>query len=203
MPMAQMNISISAKVKKCIFIGVILLSVSFVIVQFSRKSEFRAAKDALNDYDYARAAELFSELGTFSDSDSYVIYCNALDAFAQADYMTALELFEQISTFQKSSKYILYTKGMIAYQNSQYWEAASYFEKCSKSVLGHSEFLDNLTKAKMCYYTSGWILETTGDYARAITCYRLADDFDDAKTRLKECEEALKNMENADNEENP
>jgi hypothetical protein len=31
----------------------------------------------------------------------------------------------------------------------------------------------------------------------------LADDFDDAKTRLKECEEALKNMENADNEENP
>ena len=201
--MAQLNIQISAKAKKCIFIGIVLLCLVFVVVQFSRNSEFRAAKKALSDYDYVLAAQLFSELGTFSDSDSYVIYCNALDAFARTDYLTALELFEQISTFQKSSKYILYTKGMIAYQNSQYWEAASYFEKCSKSALGHSEFLDNLTKAKMCYYTSGWILETTGDYARAITCYRLADDFDDAKTRLKECEEAIKNLDGINDSGNP
>ena len=201
--MAQINVRISSKAKKYIFIGIVLLSIVFVTVQFSRNSDFRAAKKALNNHEYAHAAELFSELGTFSDSDSYMVYCLALDSFVHGDYQTALELFEQISTFQKSSKYILYTKGIIAYQNSQYWEAASYFESCSKSALGHSDFLDNMTKAKMCYYTSGWLLETTGDYARAITCYRLADDFDDAKTRLKECEEALKYLDDAMDEENP
>lgn len=192
--MAKTNTSNAAKTKKWIFIGVVLIALIFVVVQSSRNSEFRAAKKAFNNQEYTLAAELFAELGTFSDSDSYAIYCKALDAFTKEEYETALELFEQIETFQKSNKYILYTKGMIAYQNSQYWEAASLFEKCSESLLGHTAFLDNETKAKMCYYTSGWILETTGDYTRAITCYRLADDFDDAKTRLKECEDALQNM---------
>ena len=192
--MAKLNIIVSSKIKKWIFIGLVLIALVFVVVQFSRNSEFRAAKKAFNNKDYAQAADLFTALGTFSDSDSYATYSRALDAFTHEEYDVALELFEQIDTFQKSSKYILYTRGMIAYQNSQYWEAASLFEQCSESVFGHASFLDNENKAKMCYYTSGWILETTGDYTRAITCYKLADDFDDAKTRLKECEEALKNM---------
>ena len=200
--MAKTNVIISSNIKKWIFIGIVLIALIFVIVQFGRNSEFRNAKKAFNNEEYARAAELFAELGTFSDSDSYAIYCSALDAFAREEYETALELFEKVSTFQKSSKYILYTQGMIAYQNSQYWEAASLFEKCSESVFGHSSFLDNESKAKMCYYTSGVILETTGDYTRAITCYRLADDFDDAKTRLKECEEAIKNMNDVSGENN-
>lgn len=191
--MAKINIKLSSQYKKWIFIGIVLIAFIFVLVQFNRNSEFRAAKKAFNDEEYAQAAELFSELGNFSDSASYVIYCRALEAFSKEDYETALDYFEEIETFQKSGKYILYTQGMIAYQNSQYWEAASLFEQCSKSLLGHTTFLDNDDKAKMCYYTSGWILETTGDYERAITCYKLADDFDDAETRLKECEEALKN----------
>ncbi len=200
MSVAKINLELSSRYKKWIFIGIVLIALIFVLVQFNRNSDFRAAKKAFNNEDYARAAELFSELGNFSDSDSYVIYCRALDAFSQEDYEAALDYFEQIETFQKSSKYILYTKGMIAYRNSQYWEAASLFEQCGKSILGHTTFLDNDTKAKMCYYTSGWILETTGDYERAITCYRLADDFDDAETRLKECEEAIKNhTQNGDN----
>jgi len=200
--MAKINITISSKTKKWIFIGIVLIAVIFVIVQFSRNSEFRAAKRAFNNHEYAQAAELFGALGTFSESDSYATYSKALDAFTQGEFETALELFEQISTFQKSSKYILYTKGMIAYQNSQYWEAASLFEQCSDSVFGHTSFLDNEDKAKMCYYTCGWFLEATGDYARAITCYRLAGDFDDAKTRLKECEEAIKNLTSTDSEAN-
>lgn len=189
--MPKLNIKISSQMKRWLFIGIVLIALAFVLIQFNRNSEFRAAKKALNEKDYMRAAELFSTMGSYSDSDSYVIYCKALDAFEKSDFEMALEHFEQIKSFQKSSKYILYSQGMIAYQNSQYWEAASLFEKCGENILGHSSFLDNDTKAKMCYYTSGWILETTGDYARAVICYRLADDFDDAKTRLKECEAAL------------
>jgi len=189
--MPKFNIKFSPQMKKYVFIGVVLVALVFVVVQFNRNSEFRAAKKAFNEKDYIRAAELFETLGTYSDSDAYASYCRALDSFEKTDYETAQELFEQLGTFQKSAKYFLYSQGMIAYQNSQYWEAASLFEKCGESVLGHTAFLDNEEKAKMCYYTSGWILETTGDYERAIICYRLADDYDDAKTRLKECENAL------------
>lgn len=194
--MPKLNIKISPQLKKYLFIGVVLIALIFVVVQFNRNSEFRTAKKAFNEKDYLRAAELFELLGTYSDSDAYAAYCRALDAFEKTDYEVAQELFEQLNTFQKSAKYLLYCRGMIAYQNSQYWEAASFFEKCGESVLGHTAFLDNVDKAKMCYYTSGWILETTGDYERAIICYRLADDYDDAKTRLKECESALQSGQN-------
>ena len=190
--MPKITFQLSAQAKKWIFICAVVVALVFVLFRFNRNSEFRVAKKAFQAKDYEAAAELFSQLGTYSDSDSYVIYCNALIHFEQGDYDTALELFEQLQTFQKSAKYILYTKGMIAYQNSQYWEAASLFEKCGESVLGHAAFLDNEIKAKMCYYTSGWLLESAGDYERAIVCYGLADDFDDAATRLKECEEALR-----------
>lgn len=194
--MAKTDIKMSSRYKKWVFIGIILIALCFVLIRSNRNSEFRAAKKAFNAEEYTQAAELFSALGTFSDSDSYVIYCHALDAFTREDYENALTHFEKIETFQKSAKYILYSQAMLAYENSQYWEAASLFEECGKSIFGHTEFLDNETKAKMCYYTSGWILETTGDYERAITCYRLADDFDDAETRLKECEEALNRNHN-------
>ena len=189
--MPKVNIKLSSQMKKYLFIGIVLIAVIFVVFRFNRSSDFRIAKKAYNEKDYVRAAELFDVLGTYSDSDSYAAYCRALSIFEQNDYETAVELFDKLGTFQKAPKYSLYCQGMIAYQNSQYWDAASLFEECGETVLGHSAFLDNELKAKMCYYTSGWILETTGDYTRAIICYRLADDYDDAQARLKECEDAL------------
>ena len=136
--MPKFNIKFSPQMKKYVFIGVVLVALVFVVVQFNRNSEFRAAKKAFNEKDYIRAAELFETLGTYSDSDAYASYCRALDSFEKTDYETAQELFEQLGTFQKSAKYFLYSQGMIAYQNSQYWEAASLFEKCGESVLGHT-----------------------------------------------------------------
>ena len=189
--MPKINMKISSQTKKYLFIGIVLVALVFVVTQFNRNSEFRAAKKAFNEADYLRAAELFEVLGNYSDANLYASYCKALDVFEQGDFETALDMFEQLGTFQKAPKYCLYCEGMIAYQNSQYWDAASLFEQCGESILGHTAFLDNEIKAKMCYYTSGWILETTGDYERAIICYRLADDFDDAKMRLKECEDAI------------
>lgn len=189
--MPKLNIKVSPQMKKYLFIGIVLFAVIFVIFRFNRNSEFRVAKKAFNEKNYTHAAELFDAMGTYSDSHLYASYCRALNLFSEGDYESSLETFESLDKFQKASKYALYCQGMIAYQNSQYWEAASLFEKCGESVFGHSAFLDNEVKAKMCYYTSGWILETSGDYPRAIICYRLADDFDDAKTRLKECEAAL------------
>ncbi len=190
--MPKINIKFTPRTKRWLFIGIIIFALVFVFFQFNRNSEFRFAKKAFDNQEYARAAELFSALGTYSDSDSYVDYCLALDAFQKEDYEVALERFEQQKNFQKTAKYILYTKGMISYQKSKYWEAATYFEECSKSLIGTAKFLDSREKAQTCYYTSGWILETRGDYERAIVCYRLADDYNDAKTRLKECEDALK-----------
>lgn len=191
--MTKINVKFSPQVKKWAFLVMVLIALIFVLTRFHRSSEFRMAKKAFNAKEYAYAAELFSQLGTYSDSDSYVNYCLALQSFEDGDYETAADIFEQLGSFQKSSKYLLYVKGMIAYQNSQFWEAASLFEECGESMFGRSTFLDNDIKAKMCYYTSGQILEANGDYARAITCYRLADDFEDAATRLKECEEFLNN----------
>lgn len=184
---------IKTQTKKYIFIGLVAIALVFVLFQFRKGGEFRIAKKAFNSGNYAEAAELFSQLGTYSDSDRFVIYCKALDAFGQEDYEASLELFESLGTFQKSTKYALYTQGMIAYQNSQYWEAASLFIDSGDSLLGHADFLDNETKAQMCYYASGQILEATGDYTRAITCYRLAENYEDAPERLRECEEAMKN----------
>ena len=194
--MPKLNIKISPQVKKYLFIGAVLIAIAFVVIRFNRNSDFRIAKRAYNDKDYLRAAELFDGLGTYSESDSYAAYCRALACFEQGDYELALELFDQLETFQKAPKYSLYCQGMIAYQNSQYWDAASLFEACGETVFGNSAFLDNEVRAKMCYYISGWILETTGDYSRAIICYRMADDFEDAKTRLKECEMAIENGSN-------
>lgn len=189
--MPKINIKFSSRMKKFLFIGIVLFALLFVVFRFNRNSEFRIAKKAYNEMDYVRAAELFDAMGTYSDSHLYAAYCRAMNTFMQGDFEAALELFESLDNFQKAPKYVLYCKGMISYQNSQYWEGASFFEQCGESLLGHTAFLDNEDKAKMCYYTSGWILETSGDYSRAIICYRLADDYDDAKTRLKECEEAL------------
>ena len=194
--MPKINIKISPQMKKYLFIGIVLFALLFVVFRFNRNSEFRIAKKAYNEMDYVRAAELFDAMGTYSDSHLFASYCRALNIFEQGDYESSLEMFETLDNFQKAPKYSLYCEGMIAYQNSQYWEAASLFEQCGESILGHSAFLDNEVKAKMCYYTSGWILETSGDYTRAIICYRLADDFDDAKTRLKECEDALASGKN-------
>lgn len=191
--MTKINVKLTPKAKKWVFIGIVIIALIFVATRFQRSSEFRVAKKAFNNGDYVQAAELFSELGTYSDSDFYVVYCQALTAFSEEDYETASELFASLGTFQKSSRYLLYTKGMIAYQNSQYWEAASLFEECGESMFGHSAFLDNEIKAKMCYYTCGKLLEMAGDFQRAITCYRLADDFEDAEVRLQECENALQN----------
>ena len=189
--MPKVNIKISPQIKKYLFIGVVLFAIIFVIFRFNRNSEFRLAKKTFNEGNYLQAAELFDAMGTYSDSHLYAAYCRALSTFEQEDYEMSLEMFEALDNFQKAPKYVLYCKGMIAYQNSQYWDAASLFEQCSESLFGHSSFLDSELQAKLCYYTSGWILETSGDYERAIICYRMVDDLYDAQTRLRECEEAI------------
>ena len=70
--MAKINLNLSSQYKKWIFIGIVLIALIFVLVQFNRNSEFRAAKKAFNNEEYAQAAELFAALGNFSDSPSYV-----------------------------------------------------------------------------------------------------------------------------------
>ena len=137
---------------------------------------------------------MFSELGTYSDSDSYVTYCHALQMFMDEDFESAVPLFEKLGTFQKSAKYLLYTQGMIAYQNMEYWHAAELFKECGDNLFGHTEFLDSDMMAKLCYFNTGTILEGSGDYARAIICYELAGNYADAFERLAECRKMLDGM---------
>lgn len=190
--MPKINVKLTPRVaKKWGFIVLVLIVLLFVLIRFHRDSAFRVAKKAFNEQDYMYAAELFAELGTYSDSDSYVTYCHALQMFTEEDYESATTLFEQLGTFQKSSKYLLYTQAMIAYQNMEYWHAAELFEECGDTLFGHTEFLDSDMKARLCYFNTGTILEGSGDYARAIICYELAGDYEDAPERLVECEKML------------
>jgi len=195
--MPKINVKLTPRaLKKWGFIALVLIVLAFVLIRSQRDSAFRVAKKAFNEHDYAYASELFAELGTYSDSDSYVIYCQALQKFVDEDFEGAAPLFEQLGTFQKSAKYLLYTQGMIAYQNMEYWHAAELFKECGDHLFGHTEFLNSDVMAKLCYFNTGTILEGSGDFARAIICYELAGNYEDASERLIECRKMLDGMNN-------
>lgn len=190
--MPKIDLKMTPKaIKKWIFIGVVLIVLLFVLFRSQRDTAFRIAKKAFNEQDYMHAAELFSELGAYSNSDSYVIFCQAMQLFTDGEYESALPLYEQLDTFERSNKYLIYSQAMIAYENMDYWRAAGLFEECGDNLFGHTDFLDSDLRAKLCYYNTGTILEASGDFTRAIICYRLADDFEDAQVRLTECQRML------------
>lgn len=187
--MSSTKKKIPPKIQKLIFVGVVIIVAIYLISQISNGSDFRAAKRTMEAGDYETAAEMFSKLGSYSDSDEYVRYCYALQAFSKENYSTAKDLFDALGGFQKSQKYASYCQGMILCASDNYWEAAEYFEKCLHSFLSKSAFLDSETQAKRCYYTVGMQLYVAKDYSTAAICFRRAGDYDNAEQLLAECNE--------------
>lgn len=75
-------------------------------VRLSNQQYYERAQLYLGAEDYARAEELFRQLGEYRDSADYALYASALSALADGDYALARTNLEQLDGFKSAGRYL-------------------------------------------------------------------------------------------------
>ena len=138
--------------------GIILLALALVLVNIlSTANKYNKAIDYMNDGNYEEAYDLFSELGSYQDSESLKIICannllyeQAEEKFKNGDYRGAIEIYEMLNDFNDSKnkaaqcqQFINYDTAVYNFENEKFWDAYYMFDR-----LG--DFKDSAERAQQC-----------------------------------------------------
>jgi len=123
------------KHKKAIIIAVLVFMIVYIgcaiVVREKLMDQYNVAVEELENGDYQKAIEHFTNLGDYQDSFSYIKLAEAEQALLQKDYETASKLFCELGTtngFEKS-KYAKISAAKIEQNEELYVEATQQYEE--------------------------------------------------------------------------
>lgn len=169
---------------------VILIAAGIAAVIFVPKFlNYNKAQEELERGDIEDAMELFTELGSFKDSETMVnggaYYEYAASLMDQRDYGQAAEYFRKAAESQ-------YEDAAEKAQECYYHYAESLldqgqFEAAMDAFAQADTYSDAKDRIKECYYDQGVDYMQNGDYESAVTCFTNAEGYQDADDMIKQC----------------
>lgn len=155
-------------------------------VNITRSNKYKIAVELRENGDFDGAAEAFSALGTYSDSETQfteTLYRKATALYEQKDYDAAERAFTVLGNYSQSAEYAQksqYAIAGIALENGEFDRAVSIYEMLG----GYSDSAENILKAK---YQKAEALKADGKFNEAATLFRTLGEYSDSSERANEC----------------
>lgn len=164
----------------------VILITAGVVTSVTRSNKYKIAVEMRENGDFDGAAEAFSALGSYSDSETQfkeTLYQKAMALYEQEDYEAAERAFTMLGNYSQSSEYAQRTWYAIAgnaLENGEFDRAVSIYE-----MLGnYSDSAANILKAK---YQKAEALKNDGKFNQAAELFKSLDEYSDSGERAKEC----------------
>lgn len=155
-------------------------------VNITRSNKYKIAVEMRENGDFDGAAEAFSALGTYSDSETQfteTLYQKATTLYEQEDYEAAERAFTMLGNYSQSAEYARrswYAIAETALENGEFDRAVSIYE-----MLGnYSDSAENILKAK---YQKAEALKADGKFNQAAELFRTLGEYSDSGERANEC----------------
>lgn len=167
-------------------VALAVLITAVTAVNITRSNKYKIAVELRENGDFDGAAEAFSALGTYSDSETQfteTLYRKATALYDQKDYEAAERAFTVLGNYSQSAEYAQksqYAIAGIALENGEFDRAVSIYEMLG----GYSDSAENILKAK---YRKAEALKNDGKYNEAAELFRTLDEYSDSGERANEC----------------
>ena len=188
--------------KKLAIIGAAVIAVIAVIlfvVYGLPAIRYSNGVKAFDSKDYHRAAEIFSKLDDYKDSDSYlkqanmaIDYADAVEAYNNGDYSRAAELFATLDDYKDSKTYRKQADLGIHYTNANAKVQEGKYDEAIKEYINAKNFQDAKTLLLQTYDLQGETLFKDKQYAKAAEAFSNAGN----NARVLDCGVALVEEQN-------
>lgn len=164
-----------------------VISITAIVANnITLSDKYKNAVEMRENGDFDGAAAAFSELGTYSDSETQfteTLYQKAEDLYEQKDYDEAERAFIALGNYSDSAEFvkkIRYAAAESALENGEYDNAISIYE-----MLGnYYDSAENILKAK---YQKAETLKNDGKFNEAAMLFKTLDEYSDSGERANEC----------------
>lgn len=159
---------------------------AIVATNITLSNKYKIAVELRENGDFDGAAEAFSALGSYSDSETQfteALYQKATTLYEQKDYEAAERAFTVLGNYSQSAEYAQksqYAIAGIALENGEFDRAVSIYEMLG----GYSDSAENILKAK---YQKAEALKNDGKFNEAATLFKTLDEYSDSRERANEC----------------
>ena len=99
------------RVKTLLVLAVLILMTILTGCQQNDDARYKDAQSLMSKGEYLKAAEKFTELGSYEDSTKYAMYCKAINAAESGQYEAAFTTFEKLGDFKDCELLIQYYSG--------------------------------------------------------------------------------------------
>jgi len=199
-------ITSSKKIITLIIITTILFFILFFTSAYFERNKmlqlYSFGKNKIENKEYQKAQEIFSELGDYKDSLEQIeiaktleqqkeICDKAIEEFEAENYENAIKLFEQIEDFKDSKKYIENYENSIELfkQIDGFINSQEYMEKAN-NFLVQKNSNESLYNEAYKYYESN-------NYISAIQKFTELNDYKDSTEMLQSCKLELARLQQA------
>lgn len=164
-----------------------VISITAIVANnITLSDKYKNAVEMRENGDFNGAAEAFSELGTYSDSETQfteTLYQKAEALYEQKDYDEAERAFIALGNYSDSAEFvkkIRYAAAESALENGEFDNAISIYE-----MLGnYYDSAENILKAK---YQKAETLKNDGKFNEAAMLFKTLDEYSDSGERANEC----------------
>lgn len=140
-----------------------------VVVVSGKYSRYKQAIGLMQEKEYAEAADAFSELSGYKNSDNWeneACYCEGISAYESGAYLSAKDAFDAILHYKNASEWYnqsLYMTGVVDFDSGLYESAIYYFN----AVGDYSDSKARKEAAMAAYYQQGYDAIFNEDYVTA------------------------------------
>ncbi len=151
--------------------------------------KYQNANKSLDNKAFDEAYEIFTGLGTFSDSEARAtdtLYQKGLYLIESEEFITAAETFERIPEYEDSFAKAYYCRNEAAYRAADELLSAGKYLDAADAFLALGNYADSKEKVLKAKYLYAAELLENGEYEKARDAFTEISDYEDSETQLQE-----------------
>jgi tetratricopeptide (TPR) repeat protein len=175
---------------------IIAIGGTFAFVFIHKNNQYNAAEEAFLTKNYAEAKEIYTDLGSYKDSEEradeaglYELYEEGISLFNSEKYEDALAIFEDLGDLEDSEEYVVEINKTIEYNDAMALLEEEKFEEAMEIFSSLDDFKDSASQVTLCensiQYRTAMEKMDAEEYQEALDIFENLDNFKDSKEQFK------------------